>query len=58
MIRKMFEDAYTGCAGALYELGRCCGYLAKLLLRLLIYVTIPLWALPYWVYHHRKRGSK
>lgn len=58
MIRKMFEDAYTGCTGALYELGRFCGYLFALLLRFLIYVTIPLWVLPYWLYHRRKRGNK
>ncbi|MBQ3257842.1 MAG: hypothetical protein IJA67_10590 [Oscillospiraceae bacterium] len=54
MIRKMFEDAYTGCAGALYELGRCFGYLGRMLLQFLIYVTVPLWALPYWWYRRRR----
>lgn len=58
MIKETMEEIYEGCAEAFCELGYILGDVGRLLLTAFLVITIPLWALPYWAYHDRKRGRK
>lgn len=56
MIRKMMARIYEGFTDALWQLGYLFGTIGRALVYTVLTFTVPLWALPYWLYYRRRRG--
>lgn len=53
---KYFEHAYEGFINTMKDLNEILSVLGELTVIVLIYLTLPVWVLPYWIYKNNKKG--
>lgn len=53
---KYFERAYEGFTNIMEDLNETLSMLGELTAVVLIYLTLPVWILPYWIYKNNKKG--
>lgn len=55
---EIFEHAYEGLCNLIHRFIDFVGMVGKCVLICLVYITIPLWAIPYAIYKKVKGGAK
>ena len=57
-MRKVFEHAYEGASNLIVNFTNFGFSICKCVLVILIYITIPLWIIPFAIYKKLKGGAK